>query len=159
MRVDRVFRDEPGISELITQVRWFEQGSDHQAVAGAQQSAGRTHAGEQPRHRGDDHPGRAIGEPVQGPAAGRGHVKVWRQSAVGIDLVGRARQHMESELLVRQPLQRAEKEANVGDRLLNRGIARHNDHDRPCFGRRRNGEPFRRGRQPGQWAPAAEACA
>ena len=101
---------------------------------------GRRETRQERRGRRHDDARRSGAQRVERARARRRDVEVRRQTAIGIDLMGREREHGALGLRVRQPFERGEEEPGVRGELFDLGVGRHDEQHRRRARRRGRGE-------------------
>ena len=135
----------PGLDQAIPEVyrRNIVAGSDRQPCIPQTRWGGESR--QQCRRRRHDQARDPRAQGVQRPGASRGHVEVRSQASIGIDLVGRERQHLAGGLHVGHAFERGVEETRVRGELFDLGVGRGNQQRRlpACGGCRK--QRLRRG--------------
>ncbi|PYR09385.1 MAG: hypothetical protein DMF99_15570 [Acidobacteria bacterium] len=139
-----IFAAEAGVDEQFRQIGRRDILTGFQLERGGEESLWRGHARQQAGGRRDDYSRGAAADAVQRAGPRGGDADVRREAAIRIDLVRRKRQHRPLGRHRRQPFERGEKERDVGDRLLEVAVARHDVEHHPMRPRlRRRGHEQR----------------
>ena len=139
-----IFAAEAGVDEQLRQIGRRDILTGFQLERGGEESLWRGHARQQAGGRRDDYSRGAAADAVQRAGPRGGDADVRREAAIRIDLVRRKRQHRPLGRHRGQPFERGEKERDVGDRLLEVAVARHDVEHHPVRPRlRRRGHEQR----------------
>jgi hypothetical protein len=149
VRVHRILAREARVDEERREVVRIHVAPDAELGRRREQPRRRRHARQQRRRRRHDHARAPPRGGVQRPRARRQHAEVRSKPAIGIDFVRREREDGGFGGRIGEPLQRAQEEPDVADRLVDVGVGGHDDHHRGSRGPGPGGRRLavRRGRE------------